>query len=329
MVMIWLQNKLLRCLSLFWLAEQNLEVKVLSGWVSISRRLHLPNKPKIKWLIHQFEPSFLTWQICAFVLLGYNPGNPKNSFHFSEFLHVWTANVLMRPRGKAAVPVCKRLHHAHTAPLCSAGRRPPPCQWNETFGTRSNWTVPLRCLGPSRWDQQGSGSCSQQKNFGNESQPQTVRQLRQKCCFYCAPVDDQVVSQAALWWRLVGGPAGLGHQRENFIVHLLCLELHPDSLVQLDAAISLDGFGSKGIRVSHHAQREVPLSGGNLLLDGAERELWIILDTFELLLCFEPQQGDQKVSARRHTCLWAWWRGPCHEADCSGRRSRCAPGRDG
>lgn len=40
-------------------------------------------------------------------------------------------------------------------------------------------------------------------------------------------------------------------------------------------------------------------------------------------------QGHQKVSTRGHTCLWAWWRGLCHQADCSGRRSRCAPSRDG
>lgn len=121
-------------------------------------------KPRIKWWIRVFGPCFLTRRICAFVQLGYSPGNPEERDVTS--LSFWLqTNFLTRPSEKAAVPVCNRLHCAHTVPLCSAGRRHRWCQWNGTFERRSSWTVLLRCRGPSRCDHQGSGSCSQQNNY--------------------------------------------------------------------------------------------------------------------------------------------------------------------
>lgn len=79
-----------------------------------------------------------------------------------------------------------------------------------------------------------------------------------------APFDDEVISQASSWCRLIGCPAGVSHQDHVFI-QPICLQLHPDFLVQLNVGAWQDSFCSVRVSVGHHSQSVIPLFRGNVL----------------------------------------------------------------
>lgn len=82
---------------------------------------------------------------------------------------------------------------------------------------------------------------------------------------FLKPFHDEVISQAPIWWRLIGGPAGVSHQMDHFFIQPICLQLHPDFLVQLKYSAWLNSLHAVRVSVGLHCQSIIPLIRGNVL----------------------------------------------------------------
>lgn len=95
-----------------------------------------------------------------------------------------------------------------------------------------------------------------------------------------SPLDDEVISQASTWRRLIGCPAGVSHHTDYWVIQPTCLQFHPDFLVQINFSAWLDSYLTVKVGVKLHGQIVVPFSRSNLPVHGAgEQRLYQLAST--------------------------------------------------
>lgn len=84
-----------------------------------------------------------------------------------------------------------------------------------------------------------------------------------------SPVNDEVVPHSGIRGRLVGCPAGAGHQGHQGPVQTISLQLHPDLLIQPHFRVRSNEVGASRVVVGVHRHSVIPNSSFNLLHHGA------------------------------------------------------------